>query len=210
MANHVDAIALYAPNHCRVELMEEIVAAKKAGAPVKGVLCDKPLGRNVAEARKICQLAEEAGLKEKADAMFRGDKINLTEGRSVLHMALRTPKGKSIVVDGKDVMPDVHAVLDKMAAFADKFRAGEWKGHTGKRIKNVVNIGIGGSDLGPVMAYEALRHYAQRNLAFRYVPKSPAPTPLSVQWAAACAGYASTPSPSAKRPIRGRGHARYP
>jgi glucose-6-phosphate isomerase len=101
--------------------------------------------------------------------MFRGDKINLTEHRSVLHVALRAPRSESIVVDGEDVVPAVHAVLDKMAAFADRVRSGEWKGHTGKRIRNVVNIGIGGSDLGPVMAYEALKHYAQRDLTLRFV-----------------------------------------
>ena len=117
----------------------------------------------------LLKLAEEAGLRGKIDAMFRGDKINLTEDRAVLHTALRAPRTAKVLVDGKDVIPEVHAVLDKMAAFADRFRAGEWKGHTGKRLKNVVNIGIGGSDLGPVMAYEALKHYAQRDLVFRFV-----------------------------------------
>ena len=101
--------------------------------------------------------------------MFRGDKINVTEKRAVLHVALRAPKAQSIVVDGVDVVPQVHAVLDKMADFSSRVRSGEWKGHTGKRIRNVVNIGIGGSDLGPVMAYEALRHYSQRDLTFRFV-----------------------------------------
>jgi glucose-6-phosphate isomerase len=114
-------------------------------------------------------VAEEAGLRGKIDAMFRGDKINVTEERAVLHVALRAPKEESIFVDGEDVVPGVHAVLDKMAAFADKVRSGAWKGHTGKRIRNVVNIGIGGSDLGPVMAYEALKHYSQRDLTFRFV-----------------------------------------
>ena len=104
----------------------------------------------------LLQLAEESGLRERIDAMFRGDKINITEKRAVLHVALRAPKGETIVVDGEDVVPAVHAVLDKMAAFSDRVRSGEWKGHTGKRIRNVINIGIGGSDLGPVMAYEAL------------------------------------------------------
>ena len=117
----------------------------------------------------LTRLAEESGLKERIDAMFRGDKINITEGRSVLHVALRAPKGESILVDGQDVVPDVHAVLDKMADFSDRLRNGAWKGHTGKRIKNIVNIGIGGSDLGPVMAYEALRHYSDRSLTFRFV-----------------------------------------
>ena len=101
--------------------------------------------------------------------MFRGDKINVTENRSVLHVALRAPKGASILVDGEDVMPGVHAVLDKMAALSNRVRSGDWKGHTGKPIRNVVNIGIGGSDLGPVMAYEALRHYSERDLTFRFV-----------------------------------------
>ena len=101
--------------------------------------------------------------------MFRGEKINVTEGRAVLHVALRTPKGESIVVDGEDVVPQVHAVLDRMADFAGKIRSGAWKGHTGKPIKNIINIGIGGSDLGPVMAYEALKHYSDRALTFRFV-----------------------------------------
>jgi glucose-6-phosphate isomerase len=114
-------------------------------------------------------VAEEAGLRGKVDAMFRGDKINITEQRAVLHVALRAPEDESILVDGEDVVPGVHAVLKKMVAFAGKVRSGEWKGHTGKRIRNVVNIGIGGSDLGPVMAYEALKHYSQRDLTFRFV-----------------------------------------
>ena len=101
--------------------------------------------------------------------MFSGEKINITENRAVLHVALRAPKNAKILVDGKNVVPDVHAVLDKMAAFAKRVRSGAWKGHTGKRIKNIVNIGIGGSDLGPVMAYEALKHYSQRDLTFRFV-----------------------------------------
>jgi glucose-6-phosphate isomerase len=114
-------------------------------------------------------LAEESGLKARIDAMFRGDKINITENRAVLHVALRAPKGEIIKVDGKDVVPDVHEVLDRMAAFSDRVRSGAWKGHTGRPIKNVINIGIGGSDLGPVMAYEALRHYSRRDMTFRFV-----------------------------------------
>jgi len=117
----------------------------------------------------LLQLAKESGLRERIDAMFRGDKINITENRAVLHTALRAPKGTSILVDGVNVVPQVHVVLDKMAAFSDRIRSGEWKGHTGKKIKTVVNIGIGGSDLGPVMAYEALRHYSRRDLNFRFV-----------------------------------------
>jgi glucose-6-phosphate isomerase len=117
----------------------------------------------------LVQLAEESGLRARIDAMFRGEKINVTEKRSVLHVALRAPQGESIIVDGEDVVPEVHAVLDKMADFSSRVRSGEWKGHTGKPIRNIINIGIGGSDLGPVMAYEALRHYSRRDLTFRFV-----------------------------------------
>ncbi len=117
----------------------------------------------------LVSLANAAGLRERIDAMFRGDKINITENRAVLHTALRAPRTSSIKVDGVDVVPEVHAVLDRMAAFANRIRSGEWKGHTGKRIKNIVNVGIGGSDLGPVMAYEALRHYSDRSLTLRFV-----------------------------------------
>jgi len=117
----------------------------------------------------LVQLARESGLQERIDAMFRGDKINITENRAVLHVALRTPKCKSIMVDGKDVVPEVHAVLDRMSEFSNRIRSGQWKGHTGKPIRNVINIGIGGSDLGPVMAYEALKHYSKREMAFRFV-----------------------------------------
>ena len=119
--------------------------------------------------RLLFQLAEESRLRERIDAMFRGEKINITEKRAVLHTALRAPKGASILVDGKNVVPEVHAVLDKMADFSNRVRSGEWKGHTGKRIRNVINIGIGGSDLGPVMAYEALKHYSERAMTFRFV-----------------------------------------
>ncbi len=119
--------------------------------------------------RLLLQLAEESGLRARIEAMFRGEKINVTENRAVLHVALRAPKGASIIVDGEDVVPQVHAVLDKMAAFADQVRSGAWLGHSGKRIRNVINIGIGGSDLGPVMAYEALKDYSQRDMTFRFV-----------------------------------------
>ncbi|HEX3269754.1 MAG TPA: glucose-6-phosphate isomerase [Ktedonobacterales bacterium] len=119
--------------------------------------------------RLLLQLAEESGLRARIEAMFRGEKINITENRAVLHVALRAPKGESIVVDGEDVVPQVHAVLDKMAAFADQIRSGAWLGHSGRRIRNVINIGIGGSDLGPVMAYEALKDYTQRDMTFRFV-----------------------------------------
>src|SRR6202521_4422155 len=117
----------------------------------------------------LLELAEQSGLRARIDAMFRGEKINVTEIRAVLHVALRAPKGASIVVDGKNVVPEVHAVLDKMADFANRIRSGQWKGHTGKRIRNVVNIGIGGPHLGPVMAYEALKYYSDRAMTFRFV-----------------------------------------
>ena len=117
----------------------------------------------------LMQLAEESGLRAKIDAMFSGEKINITERRAVLHIALRAPKDVAIIVDGVNVLPEVHAVLDRMANFSKRIRDGEWTGHTGKPIKNIINIGIGGSDLGPVMAYEALRHYSERNLTFRFV-----------------------------------------
>ena len=119
--------------------------------------------------RLLLELAEACRLRERIDAMFRGDKINATEQRAALHVALRAPPSERILVDGKDVVPDVHAVLDRMAAFAASVRSGEWTGHSGRRIRNVINIGIGGSDLGPVMAYEALRHYSQRDMTFRFV-----------------------------------------
>jgi glucose-6-phosphate isomerase len=117
----------------------------------------------------LLALAEACELRQRIDAMFRGDKINLTENRAVLHVALRAPRDQSIIVDGEDVVPKVHEVLDRMGAFADRVRSGAWKGHSGKPVRNVVNIGIGGSDLGPVMAYEALRHYSRRDLTFRFV-----------------------------------------
>jgi glucose-6-phosphate isomerase len=119
--------------------------------------------------RLLIQLAEQSGLRQHIDAMFAGDKINVTEQRAVLHVALRAPKGEQIFLDGVDVVPEVHAVLDKMAEFVEQIRSGAWKGHTGKRIRNVINIGIGGSDLGPVMAYEALKYYSQRDMTFRFV-----------------------------------------
>jgi glucose-6-phosphate isomerase len=117
----------------------------------------------------LVRLADESGLRGRIDAMFKGEKINITEKRAVLHVALRAPEGASICVDGENVVPKVRAVLDRMEAFANDVRSGEWKGHTGKRIVNVVNIGIGGSDLGPVMAYEALKSYSDRAMTFRFV-----------------------------------------
>ncbi len=139
-------------------------------AEALGLFLDYSKNRITSETLQLLiQLAEESRLKERISAMFRGEKINLTENRAVLHVALRAPKGASIVVDGENVVPKVHAVLDQMAGFANRVRSGEWKGHTGKRIRNVINVGIGGSDLGPVMAYEALKYYSDRNLTFRFV-----------------------------------------
>src|ERR1700720_4798980 len=127
-----------------------------------GIFLDYSKNRITDETVKLLiRLAEESGLRPQIDAMFRGDKINFTEKRSVLHVALRAPKGTSILSDGENVVPQVHAVLDKMTEFSERVRTGEWKGSTGKRIRNVINIGIGGSDLGPVMAYEALKKYCE-------------------------------------------------
>ena len=135
-----------------------------------GLFLDYSKNRITDETLKLLlQLANESGLRERIDAMFRGEKINITENRAVLHVALRAPKEVSIVVDGENVVPQVHAVLDKMSAFSNRVRSGTWKGHTGKLIRNVINIGIGGSDLGPVMAYEALKHYSDRAMTFRFV-----------------------------------------
>jgi glucose-6-phosphate isomerase len=135
-----------------------------------GLYLDYSKNRVTAETLKLLfDLANSTGLRDRIEAMFRGDKINITENRAVLHVALRAPKGATILVDGKNVVPEVHAVLDAMSAFSNRVRSGDWKGHTGKRIVNIVNIGIGGSDLGPVMAYEALKHYSQRDLTFRFV-----------------------------------------
>ena len=139
-------------------------------AEAVGLFLDYSKNRITAETVSLLlKLAEESRLRERIDALFRGEKINVTEKRAVLHTALRAPRGASIVVDGENVVPKVHAVLDRMADFANRVRSGEWKGHTGKRIRNVVNVGIGGSDLGPVMAYEALKYYAERAMTFRFV-----------------------------------------
>src|SRR5579863_4988751 len=135
-----------------------------------GIYLDYSKNRVTDETVKhLIKLAEESGLQERIDAMFRGEKINITEKRAVLHVALRAPRGASILVDGENVVPKVHAVLDRMADFSNRIRGGAWTGHTGKRIRNVINVGIGGSDLGPVMAYEALRFYSDRALTFRFV-----------------------------------------
>jgi glucose-6-phosphate isomerase len=139
-------------------------------AEAVGLYLDYSKNRITAETLPLLiRLAEESRLQERIDAMFRGDKINTTEKRAVLHTALRAPRDASVIVDGKNVVPEVHAVLDRMSDFANRLRSGAWKGHTGKRIRNVVNVGIGGSDLGPVMAYEALKHYADRTMTFRFV-----------------------------------------
>lgn len=156
--------------HLRKLFADDPARGERYTAEAAGVFLDYSKNRINDETLKLLvQLADESGLRERTEAMFTGAKINITENRAVLHVALRAPKGASIVVDDEDVVPPVHAVLDKMAAFAERVRSGAWKGHTGKRIRNVVNIGIGGSDLGPVMAYEALRHYSQRDLTFRFV-----------------------------------------
>ncbi len=156
--------------HLRDLFADDPKRGERMTAEALGIYLDYSKNRITDETLKLLlQLIEELDLRGRIDAMFRGEKINITENRAVLHVALRAPRGTSIVVDGEDVVPQVHAVLDKMADFANRVRSGEWKGYTGKRIRNVVNVGIGGSDLGPVMAYEALRHYTERNLTFRFV-----------------------------------------
>src|SRR6266403_375654 len=156
--------------HLRDLFANDSARGKKLTAEGAGLFLDYSKNRVTETTLNLLQqLAEGCDLRGRIDAMFRGDKINITEKRAVLHTALRAPKNATILVDGKNVVPAVHEVLDKMATFSNRIRSGEWVGHTGKRIRNIVNIGIGGSDLGPVMAYEALRHYTDRNLAFRFV-----------------------------------------
>jgi glucose-6-phosphate isomerase len=156
--------------HLRDLFADDATRGERLTAEGAGLYLDYSKNRVTDETlRLLVELAEESGLPERTEAMFRGDHVNLTEDRAALHVALRMPKGTSLVVDGVDVVAEVHAVLDRMAAFADRIRSGAWKGHTGKPIRNVINIGIGGSDLGPAMAYEALRHYTQRDLTFRFV-----------------------------------------
>ena len=156
--------------HLRTLFADDAKRGERLTAEAVGVFLDYSKNRVTDDTLALLRrLAEECGLRERIDAMFRGDKINVTEDRAVLHVALRAPRGASIIVDGKNVVPEVHAVLDAMADFATRVRSGAWKGHTGKRIRNVVNIGIGGSDLGPVMAYEALKHYSDRAMTFRFV-----------------------------------------
>jgi glucose-6-phosphate isomerase len=156
--------------HLRQLFAEDPRRGERLTAEAVGLYLDYSKNRLTDETlRLLLQLAEECGLRGRIDAMFRGDKINRTEDRAVLHVALRAPRGTSIVVDGENVVPQVHAVLDKMADFCHRVRSGAWQGHTGKRIRNVINIGIGGSDLGPVMAYEALKYYSDRTMTFRFV-----------------------------------------
>src|SRR5436189_2755202 len=156
--------------HLRTLFAADATRGERLTAEAVGIYLDYSKNRITDETvGLLCRLAEECGLRERINAMFQGDKINVTENRAVLHVALRAPRGTSIVVDGKDVVPAIHAVLDKMADFSNRVRSGAWKGHTGKRIRNVINIGIGGSDLGPVMAYEALKNYSERSMTFRFV-----------------------------------------
>jgi glucose-6-phosphate isomerase len=156
--------------HLRQLFAEDPKRGERMTVEAAGLFLDYSKNRVTDETLKLLiQLAEESGLRGRIDAMFRGDKINITENRAVLHIALRAPRGASISVDGENVVPGVHAVLDKMAEFSNRVRSGAWTGHTGKRIRNIVNVGIGGSDLGPVMAYEALKHYSDRALTFRFV-----------------------------------------
>jgi glucose-6-phosphate isomerase len=156
--------------HLRELFAEDATRGTRLTLEAAGLYLDYSKNRVTDKTMKLLvDLAEDCGLQERIDAMFRGDRINTTENRAVLHVALRAPRGQRIMLDGIDVVPGVHDVLDRMAAFADQVRDGRWRGHTGRRIRHVINIGIGGSDLGPVMAYEALRHYASRELDFRFV-----------------------------------------
>jgi glucose-6-phosphate isomerase len=156
--------------HLRKLFADDAKRGERMTAEAAGLFLDYSKNRVTDETLKLLlELAEESGLRPRIDAMFRGEKINTTENRAVLHIALRAPRDASIVVDGENVVLQVHAVLDKMTQFSNRVRSGEWKGHTGKRIRNVINVGIGGSDLGPVMAYEALKHYSERAMTFRFV-----------------------------------------
>ena len=156
--------------HLRELFANDSTRGEKLAVQGAGLFLDYSKNRITDVTLKLLQqLAEECDLRGRIDAMFRGEKINVTEKRAVLHVALRAPKGASIIVDGKNVVPAVHDVLDRMESFSNRIHNGEWVGHTGKRIRNIINIGIGGSDLGPVMAYEALRHYTDRSLTFRFV-----------------------------------------
>src|ERR1700752_5133074 len=156
--------------HLRELFVKDPERGERMTAEAVGLYLDYSKNRITDDTLKILlQLAEESGLRARIAAMFSGERINITEKRAVLHVALRAPRGASMVVDGENVVPEVHTVLDKMAAFTSRVRGGAWKGHTGKPIRNVINVGIGGSDLGPVMAYEALKHYSRRDMTFRFV-----------------------------------------
>jgi glucose-6-phosphate isomerase len=156
--------------HLRDLFAQDPTRGERLSVEAVGLYLDYSKNRITNETLKLLlKLADEAGVKSRMEAMFSGEKINVTEKRAVLHTALRAPKDATILVDGKNVVPEVHAVLGRMADFSNRVRSGEWKGHTGKRIRNVINIGIGGSDLGPVMAYEALRYYSERSMTFRFV-----------------------------------------
>jgi len=156
--------------HLRKLFVDDPKRGQRMTARAAGLFLDYSKNRITDETIVLLlRLAKESGLRARIESMFKGEKINATEKRAVLHVALRAPKGTEVFVDGENVVPQVHAVLDRMADFADRVRTGAWKGHTGRRIRNIVNIGIGGSDLGPVMAYEALRHYSDRNMTFRFV-----------------------------------------
>src|SRR5213594_1806342 len=156
--------------HLRRLFADDPARGERMTATAAGIVLDYSKNRVTDETlRLLVRLAEASGLRERIDAMFRGEKINVTERRAVLHVALRAPRGTSIIVDGENIVDQVHAVLDAMSGFANRVRSGAWTGHTGKRLRNVVNIGIGGSDLGPVMAYEALKHYSDRAMTFRFV-----------------------------------------
>ncbi|HET7450230.1 MAG TPA: glucose-6-phosphate isomerase [Gaiellaceae bacterium] len=167
LATHYDQIAAV---HLRDLFATDPDRGTRLTADAAGIHLDYSKNRITDETlRLLVELAAQTSVSARRDAMFAGEHINVTEDRAVLHVALRMPRDRSLVVDGRDVVAEVHEVLDRMAAFADRIRSGEWKGHTGRSIKNVVNIGIGGSDLGPVMAYRALRHYSRRDLTFRFV-----------------------------------------
>jgi glucose-6-phosphate isomerase len=156
--------------HLRKLFDDDPKRGERFTAEALGIYLDYSKNRITDKTLKLLlDLAKESALRERIDTMFRGEKLNITETRAVLHVALRAPDTETILVDGKNVVPEVHAVLDKMTAFSNRVRSGEWKGHTGKRIRNVINMGIGGSDLGPVMAYEALKHYSERSMTFRFV-----------------------------------------
>src|SRR4026207_704353 len=156
--------------HLRELFANDSTRGEKLTVESAGLFLDYSKNRVTETTLKLLlQLAEECDLRGRIEAMFRGERINITENRAVLHVALRAPKNATITLDGKNVVPEVHSVLDKMTAFSNRVRSGEWLGHTGKGIRNILNIGIGGSDLGPVMAYEALKHYSDRTLTFRFV-----------------------------------------